>query len=109
MKRGFPERNLEPPENYYQEPPFCEECTLKECLLDLNKACPKQDAFEERERIEYEEKKMGDENDFQEDYNDYESFLTDQPEPTEEEMEIMRARHDNHDGHDSFEEEQKSG
>lgn len=55
LPRFIPERQLEPPENYEQEPKPCEECLLDECLLEKGprNECDYLDAWLEEQSREY--------------------------------------------------------
>ena len=92
MKHSPPERPLEPPENYDNPPPFCEECEEEDCFLEIGHDCPAWDQAEASTKIEWEESQMDNDNpQFDEDYEDWldESRMSDQ-EPSDEEKDFMR-------------------
>lgn len=94
MRKKIPERNLEPPENYMQEPPFCEDCKEDECLLDLNKECPEWDKADRATHAEWLESKEDNSapQDFIEAYDTFIAEQAQQEKPSEKEKEHIRQR-----------------
>ena len=74
MRRGVPERQLEPPENYDMEPEPCRKCKEDPCHMDVQDTCPILEKYEAELEAEHNTKKLVEEQRKQEVEEEHEEY-----------------------------------